>query len=227
MHALKTDFNGNFNIGLFGFCTNRFCLLGKEVQKSKALELEKVLNVPVHQITICGTSLIGVFITGNSKTILVPSIAFDYEIEQLKRLDIAFSVINTNLTALGNNILCNDFGCVVNPDFSADQKKRIRQVLGVTVKPGTIAGLNCVGSLSVLNSSGCAVHRDIEADEAGFIEETLKTRCVPSTINMGSPWLRSGVICNDFGFAVGNASGGPEISNIEIELGFLEKNKRK
>ena len=70
MHILKTNFNGNPNVGLFGFATDEYCLLGKEIKKYVAKEIEKVLKVPVHQITLAGTSLIGAFAVGNSKILL-------------------------------------------------------------------------------------------------------------------------------------------------------------
>jgi translation initiation factor 6 len=198
-----------------------------EVPAKKAKELERILNVPVHQITMCGTSLVGAFVTGNSKTLLVPEIAFDYELAQLEKLGIDYTVIQAKLTALGNNLLCNDKGCLANPDFSADQKKSIRQALGTSLKPGKIAGLNTVGSLGALNSNGCVVHRDITRAETRFVEDLLGIRCFPSTINLSSPYIRSGLLCNDHGFIVGDASGGPEITNIDEALGFLERRTTK
>lgn len=227
MSVLKTNFNGNPNVGLYGYCCNDYCLLGREVPAKKVKEIERVLDVPVHQVTICGTSLIGVFVAGNSKILLVPEIVFDYELKQLDRLKIDHEIIKSRATALGNNLLCNDNGCLANPEFSADQKKCIRQALGVSLKPGTIAGLGTVGSLAVLNSRGCIVHRDITSAETRHLEGILGMRCTPSTVNMGSPYIKSGILCNDNGFVVGDASGGPEMANIEQDLGFLEQRPKK
>ncbi|MFC1741149.1 translation initiation factor IF-6 [Nanoarchaeota archaeon] len=223
MHVLKTGFNGNPNVGLYGYCNDSYCLLGKDVPEKTAKQVEKVLGVPVHQMTMCGTSLLGVFLAGNSDMLLVPEIAFDYELKNLDRLKMNYEVVKTRLTALGNNLLCNDVGCLANPEFSADQKKRIRQALGVKLKPGTIADLDTVGSLGVLNSAGCMVHRDITRAETTYVEELLATRVVPSTVNMGSPYIRSGLLCNNHGFVIGDHSGGPEMINVEEELGFLER----
>lgn len=226
MHLLKTNFNGNQNVGLYGYCNNSYCLLGREVPEAKAKQIAKVLGVPVHQLTLCGTSLIGVFVAGNSDVLLIPEIAFDYELKRLDRLKIKYEVIKCRATALGNNIACNDSGCLVNPDFSADQKKRIRQALGVALKPGTIAGLGTTGSLAAMNSTACMVHRDITRAETKVLQGLLGLECVPSTVNMGSPYIRSGLLCNDNGFVIGDASGGPEVVNIDTELGFLEKTGR-
>ncbi len=223
MHVITTNFNGNPNIGLYGFCNNKVCLLGQEVSEECAKEIELVLKVPVHRVTVCGTSLIGVFVTGNDNKILLPDIAFDYEQKKLKSLGIDFELIKCHLTALGNNILCNENGALVNPEFSSDQKKRIRQALGVSLKPGTIAGFDTVGSLAVLNGAGCVVHRDITDEEADYLEDLLGINCVSSTVCMGSPYIASGVLCNDNGFVISDSCGGPEIVNIDESLGFLEK----
>ena len=223
MHVLKTDINGNPNIGLYGFCTNDYCLLGMEVPDDKAEEFSQVLGVPVHKINIAGTSLLGVFLAGNSNKLLVPPICFDYELKKLDKLGINYEVIQSKTTCLGNTILCNDHGALVSQDFSADQKKIIRQALNVPLKPGTISGLDNVGSLASLNSTACIISRDVTEEEMEKISDLLKIPCVESSINMGSPYIKSGMLCNDKGFIVGDLCGGPEIVNIEEALGFLNK----
>ena len=48
--------------------------------------MEKVLNVPCHYVTIAGTSLVGVFITGNDNKILVPRITDERELRESREL---------------------------------------------------------------------------------------------------------------------------------------------
>jgi translation initiation factor 6 len=222
MGVLKIDFYGNNGIGLYCYCTDSYCLVGQEVSEHDAREVGKALGVPVHQLTVCGTSLLGVFLAGNSNALLVPEIAFDYELKALEKLGITHRVIRSHLTALGNNILCNDTGCLVNPEYDAEQRKAISKALGVPVKIGRIAGIETVGSLAALNSTAVAVHRDITEKEAALVEDVLGIPCVHSTVNMGSPYIRSGLVCNSRGFAIGASSSGPEVNNIESELGYLE-----
>jgi translation initiation factor 6 len=223
MHLLKTNFNGNPNVGLYGYCTNSYCLVGMEVPESKLHHIREALKVSVHRITLCGTSLIGVFAAGNSNMLLLPEIAFDYELKRLDHLGIRHKVIHTHLTALGNNLLCNDKGCVASPEFNAETLKMIGHALGVEVKTGRIAGLETVGSLAALNSRGCAAHRDVTRTEKSHIQRILGVKCHESTVNMGSPYIRSGLLCNDHGFIIGDWSSGPEIVNIEEELGYLKE----
>ena len=222
-HIWTTNFYGNPNVGLYAFATDKHCLMGYDLRKSIRKQIEEILNVPVHHMTMCGTPLLGVFLAGNKNCLLVPSICFDDEIEVLKRLKIKYAVIDTKLTALGNNILCNDHGCLANPDMGADSKKLIRQALDVPLKPGMIAGVETVGSVAIHNKHGCIIHRDAKEFEIKFIKDLLKTEIYTGSVNMGNPYLGSGVICNSNGFIVGDTSGGPEVTNIDECLGFLEK----
>lgn len=223
MHVYETSFHGNPNVGLYGFANDSFCLLGHEVPETQAKKIERVLKVPVHQLSLCGTSMIGAFCNGNNKAIIVPHIAFDDELKVLDRLKIKYNVIKTRHTALGNNLLCNDNGCLANPEMSADAKKLVRQALDVPLKPGMIADVNTVGSVAVHNKYGCIIHRNAREFEIKFIKDILKVNIETGTVNMGNPYLGAGVICNSNGFVVGDASGGPEIAFIDECLGFLER----
>lgn len=226
-HVLKTSFHGNPNVGLYGFANDHFCLLGMEVPKKQAMKIEKVLKVPVHQITLAGTSLIGAFCNGNNKCIVIPDIVFDDELKALDRLKIKYKVIKTRHTALGNNLLCNDHGCLANSEMGADSKKMVRQALDVPLKPGKIAGVNTVGSVAIHNKYGCLIHREARPFEIKFIKDLLKTEVDTGSVNMGNPYLGSGILCNSNGFVVGDASGGPEVVHIDEKLGFLEKYRNK
>ena len=74
MHVLIANVQGNPNVGLYGYANDQYCLLGTEVPSKTAKKIEKVLKVPTHRISMCGTSLVGVFVTGNNKCLLVPEI---------------------------------------------------------------------------------------------------------------------------------------------------------
>jgi translation initiation factor 6 len=225
MHILKTDINGNPNIGLYGFATNKYCFLGEEVSQELADKISKILNVPCFKLNIAGTSLLGVFLVGNDENLLIPKIAFPWEIEKIdkisKEIGFKYHIIETELTALGNNIICNNNACLINPEFNDNVKKQITNALNLQIKEGKIADLPTVGSLAVLNKKGCAIHRDAEQFEIDFINSLLKTDCETATINMGNPFIKSGVIVNDNGFIVGNLSGGPEITYLDEIFGFL------
>ena len=220
MRLLHTDFNKECNVGLLGYANNKYCLVGRHLSEKLCDEIEKTLKVPVHQISIAGTNLIGAFCVGNNKTLLVPGIIFEDEERMLKKLKINYTVFDTELTALGNNILCNDNGAYVNPDFSAEEKKQIEKLLGVKVESGLIGELEVTGATCVIREDKAVISPYAEKSQIQKIEELLKVTCVEATINFGSPHLKSGLIVNSNGFIAGKLSTGIELDAVFKGLGF-------
>ncbi|PLW80476.1 translation initiation factor IF-6 [Candidatus Woesearchaeota archaeon] len=223
MHVDRLDFNGNINIGLNGYCNNEYCLVGKDISENNIEILEKVLKVPVHQISIAGTSLIGVFLVGNKNKLLVPNIVFDSELKALDELKINYEVIDTKYTALGNNVLCNDEGAIVNSEMEEKAIKQIEKALKVNIITGEIAGLEIVGALCSHNSNKGLIHRDALDKEIELVEKTLKLELDIGTLNFGSPYINSAILVNDNGFVCGTATTGPEMQNADYAFGFLKK----
>lgn len=221
MHVLRTNFNGNPNIGLFGITNDSYCIIGSDINHKLIRKIKDALKVPVIQTNICGTSLVGAFCAANSRCLLLPNIVFKNELKVLDKHKIKCEVIDTKHTALGNNILCNDEGCIVSKKFKDNEIKRIEKALGVKAVKGTINKLDVVGSLAVLNKKGCLVHEDITSEEKKDIEKVLKVECGTGTVNLGSPFIKSGIIANSNGFLVSINSGGPEIANADEVLGFI------
>ncbi len=220
-HVLAASFQGNSNVGLYGFATDSFCLVGMNVEDSIVKDIEKVLKVPVHKITICGTNLIGVFITGHEHCLLVPQIAFDSELAVLKKLNIPYSVLPTRLTALNNNILLHKGKAFVNKDFRDKEIELIEKSLQVKARKATIAGLDIVGSLAVFSKDTCIIHDEAESEEIKALEKHFGVAATRATLNMGSPYLRSGIMVNSNGFVVGASSSGIELQNVDRAFGYI------
>jgi translation initiation factor 6 len=221
MHILKANFNGTPNVGLYGYATKTHLLLGEHLQEKLLAEvLEALGNIELHIFRIAGTNMPGIFLAGNSKTILVPSIAFDYELEQLKKLNIAYTTFRTRHTCLGNNIVCNDHGAIISTDFDETERKFIEQHLGVPTVRMDIAKLSTPGAVVVLNGKYGIIHRDATNEEVAEVEKILKVTLQPATVNLGTPYLRAGILNNAQGFIIGDQSGGPEIVHIDEALGY-------
>lgn len=219
------NFNKNPNIGLFGFVTDKFALVGKEVNETAVEEIERILKVPVHTLNIAGTSLVGVFVAGNSEKIVVPHIIFDSEKKILDDLGIKYEVMKTNMTCLGNNIVMNENCALVNPDFEDVIVEKIKSIFGVDAKKMSIADTETPGSCIIIRKDKALLHRDASIEEAELIEGLLKVETIHSTINMGSPYLKSGILCNKNGLMIGDISGPAEVMNAEEELGYLDNEK--
>lgn len=225
VHILKTEFNNNPNVGFYGIATDTFCLLGKSVPNKYFKKIEEVLDVPVFKVTIYNTSLIGIFAIANSKTLVLPSVINDRELKEIKKcldpLGIKIIILNSKETALGNNIIINDkFGIV-----STEMPKSVLNTLeeaGLKVSQMNLAKNTVPGSSGVLTNKGAIFHSDLSDKEIQKIEKLLGFEIGIGSVNMGTPWVRSGIIANSNGFVVGKLSSGFEIARIDESLGFIE-----
>ncbi len=222
-HIGILSIDNNPNVGLFAFANDKFCLVGYEISNKDMASIGKVLDVPVYRISIAGTSLIGVFCAGNSNTIVVPHIIQKQEEEKLTELGIEYKKIYSKITALGNCITSNDNGAIVSSEFSEEEIDKISRSLGVRTKKGKISELNTMGSCLEVNNRGGIVHRGIKGFELELLEDALGIEIVDGTVNMGNPYVGSGIITNSKGFIIGASSGGPEITNADIALGFMKE----
>lgn len=223
IHLQKLSINGNPNIGLYAFATDKYCLIGHEVPDHQAEQIYKILKVPVYKISMAGTSMIGAFCAGNSNMLLVPQIAFDHELSQLKQLKIPFTIINSKLTALGNNISANDHGAIVSPGYQKDAMKKIETALATKVVQMKIAGFENVGSLIAVTNKGAYLHSEVSDEDIELLNKTLDVESEAGTINMGNPYINSGIIANSKGLLIGESSSGIEIAQADRALGFLKR----
>jgi len=217
-HALITNFNSNPNVGLYGYATDKYCLIGREVPEKLHKQIAEALNVKLIPMTIAGTSLLGVFLNGNNKVLLVPSIVFPQELQLLDKHKIKYKVIDTKFTCLGNNMIITDKAGIISNDYGIRDVKQVSDALGFDVIAAKIASHNTLGSLAVHNKNGMLCHHDILESEAKLLKKILKVEINTGTVNMGNPFIGSGILCNSKGMIIGESSGGPEIVNADQAL---------
>lgn len=225
VHAIKLNINGDPNIGMYCIATDRFCLLGRSVPDKLAKEIEEALKVPVIRTSIYGTPMVGIFIAATSKTVLLPTVVFENELKYLKdelaKINVEVKILETNNTALANNILCNDKVAIVSTEFSRAEVKKIESDLGVTVIQTDLGHMFTPGSAGVLTNKGAVFNPNLSEEEIKKVEKLLSFEIGLGTINMGSPIMHSGVAANSHGFLVGSLSSGFEIGRVDESLGFL------
>jgi translation initiation factor 6 len=222
MHVLKESFHGNPNVGLYGICTKKFLLLGPEVPKKLHADLAEAFKLEVKELTIAGSSLLGVFLAGNTKTMLVPAIAYPEELDKLKRWGIPFTVIDTKLTCFGNNTLVGEDFALLSPEFKEGEAKRIGEVLGVHFLQTKLADVDTVGSVAAMNAHGCLLHYEAKEHDLDLLRHHFKIAVEHGSVNLGNPYVKSGIIVNDHGFIIGGLSGGPEIVHADRTFGFVD-----
>nr|CAX75493.1 integrin beta 4 binding protein [Schistosoma japonicum] len=120
--ALRTQFEGHNDIGVFSKLTNKYCLVsvGGSENFYSVFEAELSENIPVVHTTIAGIRTVGRLTVGNSHGLLVPHTTTDQELLHLTNSlpdNIKVMRIEERLSALGNTMACNDYVALVHPDL--------------------------------------------------------------------------------------------------------------
>lgn len=223
MHLKAITAKGDSNIGLHVYASKNYVLVGGDVSDSDLKDLEKIFGTKVHKITIAGTNLVGVFLVGNDKVLLVPSIIFDSELKHLDALGINYEIFDTELTCLGNNIVVTNKGALVHTDFKPSEIEFIKEKLNIKkVEKAIIQDVEAVGNCIVIGKKQGLIHRFATSEEIKNAEKVLGVQLHLGTVNLGSPLVRTGIAANTKGFVIGKGCGGPEMVNADEALGFIE-----
>ena len=223
VHIYRKNFFNNPNVGLYGFVNNKIGLFGKSLSKKYIKEIEERLKIKIYQISIANTSLIGLFLNGNNSKIIVPNIITDEELKELKKIPFDFEIFDTKYTALGNNFLINDNAILSTPLINEKEKEDLSKIFGLKVKKSTIYDIEIVGSLCVLSNNTGLITDYATEEEKKLIENHFSIKLFEGTLNMGSIYVKSGLIINENGFVTSLDTTGIEILNIDEGFGFLNK----
>lgn len=215
MNFLKMNLEGDPNLGLYGFATDKYCLLGFANKK-----IRQTLSVPVHYCKLLNMDFTGLFVAGNSSGIIINDVIEEYELKNLERFFEKILVLKTKYTALGNLVLMNDNGIIISP-LLRKHKKEIEEFFGLPCEASTIAKQKIVGTLGLATNKGCLVNPKIKKKEMEAIQRVLKVNADIGTVGYGSMHPGAGIIANSRGFVVSEATSGPELGRITEALGFL------
>jgi translation initiation factor 6 len=218
----RTNFEGDSNVGAYGIATDRFVFISPNISEKSLSDVERVFNLPLIQSTVATLDAIGLMSATTSNGILVPYTTTDEELKRLKQSsEVNVDWVDDKMTALGNIIAANDNGALCHPDFSSVSIRKISDVLGVEVVPGTIAKLPIVGANSVITNQGAIVHPLATSDEIDQLSQLLKVHVEVGTVNRGSPYTSLGVVANQDGMIAGSDTTGVELAHISQVLGFV------
>lgn len=223
---LKLNFHGDPNVGLHGLTTDKFCLLGRCTTEGDVKEIEKILKVPVIQIGLYGTDLIGLFAVATRDSVLIPDIVFPNELkkikEELAEVSTETHTIKTEHTALGNNILLNEKSGIISTVFD---KKAVAQIKNafpkIKFEQFDLSGLTIPGSVGKVTNKGGIFSPNLSDADIKKIEKLFGFEIGLGTVNMGNPFVSSGIIANSQGIIVGSASSGYEMSRVFESLSFF------
>ena len=166
MKFSRMNFHADPNIGLYGWATDSYCLLGFEPASAVRKKIEKILKVKVRTSSVAGTDLVGIFATGNSSGIVLGKIAEKDELARLRKLFKGLNVctVPSKETAIGNIVLCNDNAALVSTKLKK-YRKDIEDCLGCEVEAGTLGGMEVVGSVAIATNKGCLCYPETDEEE--------------------------------------------------------------
>lgn len=222
MPLSRISLYGNANVGAFIFATDRCAMIPNDAPLSVEREVSEALGVPTLKATVGGSVLLGIFIVGNSKGIILPATSSDEEISAIAgATDLPVAVYDGKKNALGNMVLANDTAALVAPQTDPSLIDLVSEHLGVEVRTGTIAGISMTGVCAVVNRKGLVAHPMVTDAEVKALAELFNIPVDISTVNCGFPYVRVGIVANSNGAVVGSATTGPEMVRIESSLGII------
>lgn len=218
----RFDIDGNPNLGVSILAKDNVAIVSPGLQDSYIKSIEETLKVPIIKTPICGSNLAGALMAGNSNGLLVSPYVFSHELDIIREHDINVEIMPDKLTAIGNIIVANDNGALVNPTLSKKAKRVIEKTLDVKAVDCSIAGLDIVGSLVAATNKGALVHPDASEEELDLVEDVLGVPAEIGTVNRGVKLVGACIIANSNGVIVGNKTTGPELARIDQVFNLFE-----
>jgi len=159
---------------------------------------------------------VGLFVKANSNGMLLSNLMLDHEIEAIEKkgLGISVKVMESELNALGSNILANDKMAIINPDYSKKDEQDISDTLGVETIRAKIDGFKTVGANNILTNTGLALNNKATAQEKNDWDRITGFDSILTTANTGAMAIGLSVIANSKGVIVGDTTTGFEMARI-------------
>jgi translation initiation factor 6 len=215
----KNFFGAMETVGVFIAATDTYFLYPPILKRKASSELEEAFGVKGTPTTIGNGRVIGAYVAGNSRGMLVPGIIMPEEMDKLQNAypDVKIGVIDSLDNALGNLVLCNDKGAVISFKLQ-DFKQLISDTLGVPVRVGKFGGTDLVGSAGLANDSGAVIHPLANDADCESISEVLSVPVDISTVNCGIPYVGACAVVNNRALVVGKETTGPELQRLSQML---------
>ncbi|PAA75388.1 hypothetical protein BOX15_Mlig004079g1, partial [Macrostomum lignano] len=217
--AVRTDFEGSSDVGVFATLTNKYCLVAIGGSENFYSVFEGELEeIPVIHTSIAGIRSIGRMTAANSHGLIVPSNTTDQELQHLVNSlpdGVVVQRVEERLSALGNIIACNDYCALVHPDLDRETEEVIADTLKVEVFRHSIGEHLLVGSRCALTNRGGLVDPMTPKASLDELASLLQVPLAAGTINKGSPVISAGLVVNDWiGFC--------GVDTTATELGLVE-----
>jgi len=208
---------GTSNIGVYTAVNESVAFIAADAAPEFVKDVEEALQVKTKLMTVAGSFVIGSLVVMNSNGAVVSGLVDPREASTIEEF-IPCTPIDDPLNAAGNNILANDSGAIVNPEYSEKLVKVISDALGVECVRSSIAGINTVGSICRATNKGCVCHMDATDDDLQLIKDVLKVEPIRTTVNHGARMVGAGILSNSKGALIGDETTPIEMGKIEEGL---------
>lgn len=208
---------GSPYLGVYLRVSDRLAIVPPSIPPSLERDLARILGTATARTTVQDNDVVGAMVAMNSIGAIVAT-GLDPAEESALRAAGPLTVVVSRHNALGNNILANDSGALVHPEFSDRLVHDVEQALGVPALRGTIAGLGTVGMAGVATNRGVVVHPRATESEAKVLEELLRVPVHRSTANFGVPIVGASLVANSRGLIIGRPTTPVEI--VHLQEGF-------
>jgi len=213
----RVEVAGNPYVGVFCAANDERLLVAPGVPKSVIRHMDEALETTHVVTSVAHSTVLGALVAMNSNGILASPFI---EHKELDAIGDAVYPLPHRLSAVGNNVLCNDRGAVVHPSYDDEAVDLIGEVLGVPVVRSTVAGIRTVGSVAVATNKGVLCHPHARPGEMGVLKETLKVPVAITTANYGAAQVGACMVANAHGAVVGSRTTPIELGRIEEGLGL-------
>ena len=208
---------GNPYVGVFCAANDEMLIVPPDVPRSAVRHIEGALETRSIVTLVGHSTVVGSLLAMNSKGILASPFIEDDEIDTIGD---AVYPLPHRLSAVGNNVLCNDHGAIVHPGYDDETVAFIREVLGVPAVRGTVAGVRTVGAVAVATNKGALCHPYAKPGEMDLLKSTLRVPVVITTANYGAAQVGACMVANSHGAVVGARTTPIELGRIEEGLGL-------
>jgi translation initiation factor 6 len=213
----RTLVGGSPYLGVFVRANERCAIVPPSLPGPVERELKRVLGVEVVRTTVADSDVVGALVVANAHGVLVAEGVDSDERRLLEEVG-PVTVLRHRHNAIGNNVLANDRGALVHPEYPDEVVAAVGRALGVRAERGTLAGLATVGMAGLATVRGAVVHPKATDHELAVAEEVLGVPVVRSTANFGVPVVGACVVANSRGVLVGRPTTPVEIVHLQEGL---------
>ncbi|MEC7930577.1 MAG: translation initiation factor IF-6 [Candidatus Thermoplasmatota archaeon] len=222
MALLRQDLFNSPYVGVFCAVSDALALLPPGIPADDRESISETLGAPVIEATVGGSRVLGTLVAMNSQGLLVSNLATGRERDALaivaEKHGLRFGVLEERANAAGNNLLVTNSGGICSPRLSPAACEAAGEVLGVELRPQTLAEMENVGMLACVTARGGVCHPEIPDEERQALGQRLGVEIMECTANFGMPLVGAGVVATATGAVCGRASTGIELGRLEEAL---------